>query len=460
MQTTSPKSARKRFFGTDGIRGKANVAPLDPVTLVEIGSVLGRLMRERGGIDGGILIAHDGRRSADMIFASLSAGLCAEGVEVFEAGLLTTPALAHESRLGAYQAGVMISASHNPAEDNGIKLFGANGQKIADEIEHAIEEELSSAIDAVRAEPACIRRIAAHGRDGAPGYRAFLHETFPDLDLSGLRILVDCAHGAGSKLAPRVLEDFGATVIALNIEPDGSNINKNCGALHPEAIAAEVASQGCALGLCLDGDGDRSIFVDETGQVVDGDALLTLLALELERDGRLAQSTIAVTVMSNLGLKQALSQAQITIRETPVGDRAVSAAMQEHDLVLGGENSGHIIFGQRHHYTGDGLFTTLELMGILQARGAALSELTSAFERCPQKLVNVSVRNKPALDSVPEIVAAKQRVEQTLGDEGRVVLRYSGTEQLCRVMIEALRPELVDDAIAALVQAVEKSIGA
>lgn len=450
----------QRLFGTDGIRGRANRAPLDPITLIEIGAVLGRLMRERGGVEGGLLIANDGRRSADMIFGALSAGLCAEGVEVHDGGLMTTPALAHETRLGPYQAGIMISASHNPAPDNGIKIFGANGQKIADAIEHAIEAQLQTAIDAVRDLPAGVQRLGARDADAAPNYRHFLRETFDDLDLTGIRVLVDCAHGAGSHLAPAVLRDFGATVVVRNDAPDGANINHDCGALHPHVIADEVRSANCVLGLCLDGDGDRSIFVDDCGEVVHGDALLTTLAIELDRDNSLANRTVAVTVMSNLGLKRALQQRGIEVIETPVGDRSVSAAMHEHGLVLGGENSGHIIFGERHHYTGDGLFTALELLRILRRRDTSLSDLTRSFELCPQRLVNVKVREKPDLGTIPAIVDAQREVEERLGDEGRVVLRYSGTESLCRVMIEAVRPELVDPAVDTLVIAVERAIGA
>lgn len=453
------KTPMKRFFGTDGIRGRANTAPLDPVTLIEIGAVLGRLMRERGGIDGGLLIAHDGRRSADMIFGALSAGLCSEGVEVFDGGLLTTPALAHETRLGPYQAGIMISASHNPSQDNGIKLFGANGQKIADEIEHAIEEQLATAVDAVRGTPARVHRNS--GRELAPGYRSFLETSFKDLDLSGMRIVVDCAHGAGSEITPRVLRDFGAEVLVHNDSPDGDNINDDCGALHPEKTAQHVAATtNCTLGLCLDGDGDRSILIDENGKVVHGDALIMALALELDRHKRLDKRMVAVTIMSNLGLKRVLQSEGISIRETPVGDRSVSAAMQEHGLVLGGENSGHILFGPRHHYTGDGLFTALEVLALMQASKASLSELTKRFEICPQKLVNVPVRDKADLSTIPEIVEAKRKVEDELGDRGRVVLRYSGTEALCRVMIEAVSPELVDPAVDTLVAAVQATIGA
>jgi phosphoglucosamine mutase len=286
-----------------------------------------------------------------------------------------------------------------------------------------------------------------------------LRERFTGLDLSGLRILVDCANGGGSGLVPEVLASFGAEAIARNEAPDGTNINAGCGALHPERIAAEVTGLGCQLALCLDGDGDRAIFVDEHGRVVHGDALLTLMALAFAASGELRNRAVAVTVMSNLGLKRAVGSQQIRVFETPVGDRSVVAAMLQHDLTLGGENSGHIIFGDEHNHTGDGLYTCLKLLEILVRTEQPLSELTACFSPYPQKLVNVVVSAKPPLMSLPLVVQTYKEVERELGDDGRVVLRYSGTENLCRVMVEAASSELVDRAVERLVSAVESSVG-
>ena len=444
----------KKLFGTDGIRGRANQAPLDPETLLAIGCVLGRLIRERGG-QGGVLFGDDGRLSAVLIRAALGAGLMAEGIDVHDAGLTTTPALAHETRLGSYSAGVMVSASHNPADDNGIKLFGHLGGKLPDELEERIEEEVAEFVAGERGRPG----RAFRRRDMSSAYRSFLRERFASLDLGGMRIVIDCAHGGGSALAPKVLEDFGAEAIVCNNAPDGLNINDGCGALHPDAIADRVASEGATLGVCLDGDGDRSIFVDEKGQIVHGDALLAILGNALFARGDLPNNKLAATVMSNLGLRKALSQG-IGIVETPVGDRSVSAAMKEHGLALGGENSGHVIFGPEHEFTGDGIYTCLKLVEILEQSKESLSSLAACFEAFPQKLINVRVREKPILDDIPAIVAARESAEQELGDEGRVVLRYSGTENLCRVMVEASNDALLERVLGALVSTVEDCLGA
>ncbi|PIE23519.1 MAG: phosphoglucosamine mutase [Planctomycetota bacterium] len=445
-----------KLFGTDGIRGKANQPPLDSQTLVNLGIVLGRQLN-RSSEEALVLFAHDGRRSSGQIRCALEAGLLSTGASTRNGGLLTTPALAHETRLGHYSAGVMLSASHNPAEDNGIKLFGGDGRKLADSLEAKIEQEMASGVALPEGEPGMSGRFKDPGLD----YRRWLEEApFAGLSLSGLRILVDCANGAGSRLAPRVLSDLGASLVIRNDRPDGSNINLQCGALYPNYISEEVRSQGCDLGLCLDGDGDRSIFVDDAGQVVHGDALLCLLAeAQLER-GELAKSKIAVTVMSNLALKKRLRARGIEIVETPVGDRSVVAAMEEQGLSLGGEPSGHIIFGPEHHYTGDGLYTCLKLLRLLKSSGKALSALTQDFRPFPQLLVNVRVNEKPALDSLPRVVEAQKAVEERLGEDGRVVLRYSGTENLCRVMIEGPEEGLVRELTEQLADAVRLAIGA
>jgi phosphoglucosamine mutase len=452
--------APRRYFGTDGIRGPANQPPLDPETLVGLGAVLGRLIRT---IDAqpladarcGVLFGHDGRLSAEMIRTSIVAGLLSEGLDAYDCGLVTTPALAHETRLGGHSAGIMISASHNPADDNGIKIFGADGAKVPDQLEREIEDSLGAPLlTRPYRRPGCARRLEL----GAAKYRGFLRERFPNLDLHGVRLLVDCANGGGSRLVPDALRGFGAEVVVRNDYPTGSNINDGCGALHPGRVAPEVPAYGCVLGLCLDGDGDRAVFVDETGTVVHGDALITLLALARQQQGRLANDAVAVTVMSNLGLKKALSRAGIGVVETPVGDRAVVAAMIKGGLTLGGENSGHIVFGDEHFHTGDGLYTCLEVLGTLQRSGRTLGQLAGQFTAYPQKLVNVTVKSKPPLMSLPRVVATYKEIEQELGNDGRIVLRYSGTENLCRVMVEAASDALVSRCVDRLVQAVRDSI--
>lgn len=450
------------LFGTDGIRGKANHAPLDSMTLLRLGAVLGRQLVQGAAPEGRgeeqvVLFAHDGRRSSGQIRSALEAGLLSAGVHTRNGGLLTTPALAHETRLGQYNAGIMISASHNPAADNGIKLFGGDGRKLPDAIEAEIEAAMA------RDEPLPTGDTGMAGRFKDPGfeYRRWLEEApFAGLSLSGLRVLIDCANGAGSRLAPRVLSDLGASFVIRNDRPDGRNINQQCGALHPQYIAEEVQSQKCDVGLCLDGDGDRSIFVDERGQVVHGDALMCFLAESMQAQGELAKGKIAVTVMSNLGLKKRLRGQGLDIVETPVGDRSVVAAMEEHGLTLGGEPSGHIIFGPEHHYTGDGLYTCLKLLRAMKHHGAPLSELSAGFEVFPQLLVNVRVTSKPDLSTLPEVIEAQRRVEERLGDDGRVVLRYSGTEMLCRVMLEGPEEGIVRELTEELADAVRSTIGA
>jgi len=443
------------LFGTDGIRGKANHEPLGSATLLRLGLVLGSLLREDGD-EARVLIASDGRRSADQIRCSLEAGLLSAGASTSDGGLLTTPALAHETRIGGYSAGVMISASHNPAEDNGIKLFGKSGRKIADEIEARIEELMQQVQPAPTGEPGTARRFPDPGLE----YRDYLEQgVFAGLSLAGMKVVVDCANGAGSHLAPRVLNDLGASVIIRNDQPDGRNINYHCGALHPEHIQDDVTNEGCTIGLCLDGDGDRSIFLDEHGQVVPGDAILSLLALFMKEHGELPGDKLAVTVMSNLGLKKCVRANGIDIAETPVGDRSVVAAMEAQGLTLGGEPSGHIIFGPEHHYTGDGLYTCLKLLRVLKQSGRSLSELAACYTAFPQLLVNVRVREKPDLETLPKVMAMQEEVEKQLGEDGRVVLRYSGTEALCRVMIEGPTEEIVRDLTGALADAVQQEIG-
>lgn len=450
-------TATKKLFGTDGIRGLANTPPLDPETLVELGAVIGSLVREQSGDTAGVLLAHDGRLSAEMIRAALTAGLLSQGLGTFDAGLCTTPALAHETRLGGFAAGIMISASHNPAGDNGIKLFGGDGAKIADEFEAEVEANMhAQPLERPHRQPGRGRRLDL----GAARYRAFLTDAFEDLDLAGTRMFIDCANGAGSQLAPDALESFGAEVVRCNNTPDGVNINKGCGALYPDQVAARVAAEGCRLGLCLDGDGDRAIFIDELGNVVHGDAVLTLLGLEWKRTGKLDGDAVAVTVMSNLGLKKRLAKDGVSVVETPVGDRSVMAAMREHGICLGGENSGHVLFGEEHHYAGDGLYTGLRLLGVMNDTGATLSELAACFEPFPQLLVNVPVRNKPKLMSLPLVVQAVKESEVELAGDGRVVLRYSGTENLCRVMVEAPTDDVVQRLVNRIVVAVKQSLGA
>ncbi|MBZ0151290.1 MAG: phosphoglucosamine mutase [Planctomycetes bacterium] len=416
-------------FGTDGLRGRAGDAPMDPETLRRVGCALGVLLQRSGGEQKRVLVGNDGRESAGWILEALAQGLTAAEVAIGDVGLCTTPALAFLTRTQPCDAGVMISASHNPAHDNGIKIFAVDGTKLRD------EHEAEIANLAVELRPAVVRTPRVRDRaDLLVKYEEQLAEAFPSLDLGGRKVCIDAANGGGSLLAPRLLRAFGAEVVEIACEPDGSNINDGTGALHPEVLAAAVREHGAALGICLDGDGDRGIFVDELGTVRDGDDVLSLFGRALHQRGELPGDRIVATVMSNLGLHKALREAGVGVHVTPVGDRNVFLAMQQLGCAIGGEQSGHILF-RDHHLTGDGLYTGLRLLQQI-GQGPA-SAAFAAFHRFPQRLVNVPVRSKPDLDSVPAIVAKKAAVERQLGDDGRLLLRYSGTEPKCRVMVEA-----------------------
>ncbi|MCA8949984.1 MAG: phosphoglucosamine mutase [Planctomycetes bacterium] len=418
-------------FGTDGLRGRAGAAPMDPETLRRVGAALGVLLQRSGGEQKRVLVGDDGRDSAPWILDALAQGLVAAEVAITDVALCTTPALAFLTRTQPFDAGIMISASHNPAADNGVKIFAGDGRKLSDEDERELERLAAELRPATPKTP----RVKSN-RDLLRRYDEGLAQKFPDLDLTGLRVGVDAANGGGSELAPRILRAFGAEVIELACEPDGFNINEGVGALHPERMAAAVGEQGFDLGVCLDGDGDRGIFVDEQGTVRDGDDVLCLFGLGLHRSGRLPGDVVVATVMSNLGLHKALGAAGVGAEITPVGDRNVWLAMQRLGAALGGEQSGHVLFLD-NELVGDGLYTALRLLELRSAGGAALSRQFAEFHRFPQRLVNVPVAHKPALEDVPAIAAKVREIEAALGDDGRLLLRYSGTEPKCRVMIEA-----------------------
>lgn len=438
-------------FGTDGLRGRAGDAPIDPETLRRVGSALGVLLQRGGAAQKRVLVGNDGRDSSPWILEALAQGLAAAEVAVGDVGLCTTPALAFLARTQPCDAAVMISASHNPAHDNGVKVFAADGTKLRDEDE------------------AEISRLAAELRPAAPRtprlrdrsellqhYEEGLAAAFPDLDLGGRRVCIDAANGGGSGLAPRILRAFGADVVEVACEPDGFNINDGVGALHPEVLAAAVREHGACLGICLDGDGDRGIFVDELGTVRDGDDVLALFGRQLHRAGRLPGARVVATVMSNLGLRRALQQDGIALHVTPVGDRNVVQAMRELGAALGGEQSGHVLFAD-HHLIGDGLYTGLRL---LAAVDGPMSAAFAAFHRFPQQLINVRVHSKPPLDGVPAIAAKVAEVERALGADGRLLLRYSGTEPKCRVMIEAADEHVCRRLCGELADVVARELGA
>jgi phosphoglucosamine mutase len=439
-------------FGTDGLRGRAGDPPMDPETLRRVGCALGVLLQRGGEAQKRVLVGNDGRESAPWILEALAQGLCAAEVAVGDVGLCTTPALAFLCRSQPVDAAIMISASHNPALDNGVKIFVGDGSKqSADD-----EEELSRLAVALR--PAILRVPRTRDRsDLLASYEQRFGEAFPALDLAGRTVCIDAANGGGSQLGPRILRAFGATVIEVACEPDGFNINDGCGALHPEGLAAAVRAHGACLGIALDGDGDRGMFVDELGGVRDGDDVLALFGRRLHAAGALRGDRVVATVMSNLGLHRALRTAGVGVHVTPVGDRNVFQAMREHGLVLGGEQSGHVLFAD-HDLIGDGLYTGVRLLATVGDE--PMSRAFAGFTRFPQRLVNVEVTQKPPLDGVPAIAAKAAAVERELGQDGRLVLRYSGTEPKCRVMVEAPTVDQCERLCRELADVIARELGA
>ncbi|GAB4146158.1 MAG: phosphoglucosamine mutase [Planctomycetota bacterium] len=438
-------------FGTDGLRARAGEPPMDPGSLRAIGSALGVLLQRGRGDRKRVLLGNDGRDSAGWILEALCQGLAAAEVSCSDVGLCTTPALAFLARTEPVDAAIMISASHNPASDNGIKIFSHTGQKLADEDEREIER-LARAL-----RPKSIRQPRIRSARGLLlKYEEHLANAFLDLDLAGIRIAVDAAHGGASELAPSILESLGAEVIRFACEPDGFNINEGVGALHPEGLARAIG--GADLGICFDGDGDRSIFVDGRGQVRDGDEQLFLFGTQMAEQGRLPGRTLVATVMSNMGLAVALAARGISVLETPVGDRSVAAAMRAHGYALGGEQSGHLLFSE-NHLTGDALYTALRLLSLPSVLQRGAAEAFAGFQRFPQRLIGVPVAEKPDLEQVPAIARCAESVRKALGERGRLVLRYSGTEPLCRVMVEGEDEATVARLCEDLAQVIRREIG-
>jgi phosphoglucosamine mutase len=426
---------RERLFGTDGIRGVANIEPMTSETALRVGRALAYVFRDRPGPHK-ILIGKDTRLSGYMLETALASGICSMGVNVLLVGPVPTPGIAFLTRNQRADAGVVISASHNPFQDNGVKVFSREGFKLPDEVEDEIESlVVDQKIDHLRPTATAIGK-AFRVDDALGRYNVFVKSAFPrHLALDGLKIVVDCAHGAAYKVAPEVLEELGARVIAIGVEPDGENINQDCGALHPYHVQRLVRETGAHIGVALDGDADRAILVDETGEIVDGDAIMAIAAEEMLRNGTLRHDTLVGTVMSNLGLEIAIKKMGGRLVRAAVGDRYVVEEMLRGGYNLGGEQSGHIVFLDVNT-TGDGLVTLLVLLGIMIQRQRPLSELKTVVQRCPQVLINVKVRERRDLATIEPVAKVIQQVTQTLGNTGRLLVRYSGTEPVVRVMVE------------------------
>jgi phosphoglucosamine mutase len=454
----------ERIFGTDGIRGRAGEGWLTVPAVTALGCALGEVLgqepsgprREKGDLRPRALLGHDGRRSGPDLEAALARGLSAHGFEVTSVGLITTPGLALLTRLEGFRIGAMVSASHNPAEDNGIKIFSEEGEKLSDETERAIEAELRRCPSTRLDGPSPV-----HDSGLELAYLSYLVDRAAvGLRLDGLRIAVDCANGGASRVAPRTLGRLGAVVSAIAAEPDGDNINLRCGATQPAALQEEVRSQGAQLGLALDGDGDRSILVDERGEVVNGDGILALLARHAMKKGEMPDPRIVATVMSNRGLHRALREVGVGVVTVDVGDRRVVEALRREGLKLGGEQSGHIVFGPDHYYIGDGIYTALRVLRVLVETKKPLSELVSVYRPFPQVLLNVPVARQPSLADLPRVAQARRRLENELGEDGRVLLRYSGTEPLARVMVEGPDLERIRAQAQELADLIAAEIGA
>jgi phosphoglucosamine mutase len=446
----------KKLFGTDGIRAVAGQSPLDVPTVYAIGLALAHTLSAKTSSPR-FLLGMDTRESSDWIAATLTAGLTVRGASVENAGVITTPAIAFLTHTRGFAAGIVISASHNPWQDNGIKLFGPDGYKLPDAVELAIEEEI-------------FRRLAdsttAHRQTIPPSvndadraeYVRFLLATVPGLSLDGKRIVIDCANGAASSVAPQLFSSLGGEVVIIHAGPNGRNINESCGALHPEVVALQVKNCDASMGITFDGDADRALFADEHGCVVNGDAVLLLAARDLQARGLLTNSTVVATTMSNMGLEAALKRSGIEMLRAAVGDKYVLEQMITTGAALGGEQSGHIIFAGRST-TGDGLLTALLLLDIVHRSGKSLAELVADLKVFPQVIVNVKVREKKPLEGIPAVAAAICTAEAELADSGRVVIRYSGTEALARVMIEAESEPLMRRHADAIASAIQTELG-
>jgi len=449
---------KREYFGTDGVRGRVGEPPITPETVMKLGWAAGRTFAADPRRPAGrpaVLIGKDTRISGYLLEAALEAGLSAAGVDVALCGPLPTPGIAYLTRALRLTAGIVISASHNPYDDNGIKFFSASGAKLPDATEIAIEAAMAAPLECVAsAELGKARRVA----DAAGRYVEFCKSTFPtSLDLRGVTLVVDCAHGAGYHVAPPVFSELGATVIPVGIAPDGLNINAGCGATHPAFLAAEVVRHRADLGIALDGDGDRLVMVDRDGRIYGGDELLFVIAMDAKRRGELPGGVVG-TVMSNLGFEQALLTAGVPLDRAKVGDRYVLEKLVERGWLLGGESSGHLICLDKHT-TGDAIVAALAVLRALIEGGATLAQATAPVAMFPQTLINVPIRRGWDWQGSDAVRRSRDRAVSALGDAGRVLLRPSGTEPVLRVMVEAREKALADEHAGAIAESIARAAG-
>jgi phosphoglucosamine mutase len=443
-----------RLFGTDGVRGKAGDYPLDHETVARLGAALVRAM-QTGGRQLRFIVGRDTRESGDWIERELARGVRSAGAHITSAGVLPTPAIAYVTRDMAFDAGLVISASHNPFQDNGIKVFSGRGEKFTEALEREVEAIIADASWSVDGSP----DIPVDRTDVIDAYIAHARLAFPDPQRLGrFKVAIDTANGATTTVAPRLFGELGFDVELLSASPDGRNINLDCGSTHPQHLARAVVERGCRAGIAFDGDGDRAILVDANGRLVDGDAVLLMCGRHMQRRGELKGNAVVATVMSNIGLELAFRESGIEMVRCPVGDKYVMEEMIKRGLSLGGEQSGHIIFSD-HLSTGDGIVTALSVLRVMADTGRTLADLAAQLVTYPQVLLNVRVRDKKDLASVAPIAAAMHRVEQRLAGQGRLLVRYSGTEPLLRVMIEGKDQQEIQTWAAEIVGAVKEHLG-
>jgi phosphoglucosamine mutase len=447
-----------RLFGTDGVRGLANRDPMTAEMALQLGRAIAYLAIRDPEQRHRILVGKDTRLSCYMLENALSAGICSMGADVLLVGPIPTPGIAFLTRNMRCAAGAVISASHNPFQDNGIKFFSRDGFKLSDQLEDEIERMIvSNNIDRIR--PTAEKIGKAVRIDDALGrYVVFVKNTYPNsMTLNGMSVVVDCANGAAYKAAPLVFEELGATVTSLSVHPDGHNINENCGSLYPEAMCEEVRRTGSRIGVALDGDGDRVIFADEKGAQVDGDQIMGLMAWDMLKRGTLNKNTVVATVMSNIGLEIVLNEMGASLVRTPVGDRYVVERMREEGFNFGGEQSGHIIFLDENT-CGDGIMTALQVMRVMMLTGKPLSELAAKVKRFPQLIRNVEVSQKKDFSEVPEVEKALKAGETRLGSKGRLLVRYSGTQAVCRIMAEGENEDQIKYVVDMVADAISRHL--
>ena len=447
-----------KLFGTDGIRGRANEFPITAEVALRVGKAVARVMRSSGTNRNRVLVGKDTRISGYMLETALTSGLVSMGMDVLLVGPLPTPAVAHLIKSMGAIAGIMLTASHNPYEDNGLKIFGPDGYKLSDELESIIERHILG--DEPEASPLPAAQIGKAKRiDDARGrYIEFAKHTADNVSLQGMKIVLDCGNGAAYSIAPLIFSELGAEVITTGIDPDGININAGCGALYPETAGDLVRKHNADLGVSFDGDADRVIFTDANGQVVSGDRVLALCAIGLKEQGRLKKDTLVATVMSNLGLIEAMKKQGIKVETTAVGDRNVIECIRRNGYSFGGENSGHLIFAE-HSTTGDGIMSALQIIRLMKERKATMAQLSSVMHEYPTQLVNLPTKSKPAISSLKKLNALMEEATGDFGDQGRHLIRYSGTENKIRVLVEHRDAEQVDRWVSRFTEAIKEEIG-